>query len=176
MYLCICIHRGFHSSSFSAECSYPFVRTVYLLQQPLVWRQNRLLQRNLWISRPPTTHMVFHVYNVFVNIIKLSYDFHFSIVQNTWCYIKEGKAQLFLFMRVQSWQAWASKENQKKGVGLDIVLYNLYIVQLYASFSIYNDDDIAQLGSPKNFLERKTEKESFPVVYTITSLSRLWDN
>ena len=74
-------------------------------------------------------------------------------------------------MRVQSWQARPSKENQKKGVGLDIVWYNLYIVQLYASFSIYNDDDIAQLGSPKNFLERKTEKESFPVVYTITSLS-----
>ena len=71
-------------------------------------------------------------------------------------------------MRVQSWQARPSKENQKKGVGLDIVWYNLYIVQLYASFSIYNDDDIAQLG---NFLERKTEKESFPVVYTITSLS-----
>ena len=63
-------------------------------------------------------------------------------------------------MRVQSWQAWPSKENQKKGVGLDIVLYNLYIVQLHASFSIYNDDDIAQLGSPKNSLERKTEKVS----------------
>ena len=63
-------------------------------------------------------------------------------------------------MRVQSWQAWPSKENQKKGVGLDIVLYNLYIVQLYASFSIYNDDDIAQLGSPKNFLERERKKVS----------------
>ena len=123
LYLCICVSvftevfipQGFLSRVHPSI--YPFVRTVYFLQQPLVWRQNRFLQRNLWISRPSTTHMVFHVYNVFVNIIKLSWLPFFHFPKHVMLY-KRRKSATFPFYKSPKLASVAFQRKSKEGGGI----------------------------------------------------------